>query len=429
MQESTASQTLAVMLAARQPLFNLSLEDLENITGKHNLPELLSQEIELKFSNFVSDELGLKTTSSSGEEIYKALMELIWQQNDLILTKYLGLSKSSNLDQILNACIAFVEGLNLKKSVFKLKQEVAIKLLKRTPPSNILKHLNYSTVEQLLKNEPLEQVYGALRFAEGDEWLANFNAQYQNLKPKDFTIGQIQIVKMPLKWADLTEKFIIKKKHNITHLKELGIVLVLETKQQELAHGIVLKALPLIVHYFYEIHLYSSFFKLQAKALPASKFGKMLAETILADPKLNFKIAGNHIHWRVVQRYFGKLDDAKKHQEIFEPHLQPEDLHWDKAEETLARAIPELLIWEDTDFVAKLYDGVPISLNLMDLSLSFANKLRYKEHLFYHFRESLWNEIFARYMSQKELEHELLAKLNNSLVLPERIAKNMLESN
>jgi hypothetical protein len=233
-----------------------------------------------------------------------------------------------------------------------------------------------------------------------------------------------KIVKMPLKWAGLTQKFIAKKKHNITHLKELGIVLVLETEDKELVHGITLKALPLMVHYFYEIHLYSTFFRLKAGTLEPEQFGEVLAETILADPKLKgeIKLSSGEVDWRVVQRYFGKLDDAKKHPEIFEPHLQPEDLHWDKAEATLARAIPELLIWEDTDFVAKLYDGLPISLNFMDLSLSFANRAQYGERLFYHFRESLWNEIFARYMGEEVLENELLTKLNNALVSPREIA-------
>jgi len=83
-----------------------------------------------------------------------------------------------------------------------------------------------------------------------------------------------------------------------------------------------------------------------------------------------------------------------------------------------------LMIWEDLDYVGILKDDLPLSLNLMDLTLSFANKNRYREHLFYHFRESLWNEIFARYMSQEVLEEELLAKLNNSLIRPERIKFN-----
>lgn len=413
--------SLAELLAARRPLFDLSLEQLEEISGKQNLPLKLSGEIENKFDEFVKRECDLEAEEVSGEEIYKALMALIWEQNDLVLEKYLKLKLDAGLDEILTACVEFVQKLKLNKAVFRLKKEVAIKMLKRNPPKKILQHLGYNNVEELLEHEQLEEVYGALRFAEGDEWLAKFNLQYRNLKPTDFTNGEIKVVKMPLKWAGLTKKFIEKKRHNITHLKELGVVLVLETEDENLRHGIVLKALPLIVHYFYEIHLYSTFFKLKVRVTKSANFGKLIAETILADPELDIKLGGRRIHWRVIQRYFGKLEDANKHKEIFEPHLQPEDLHWDRAEEALGNAIPELMIWEDLDYVGRLYEDRPLSLNFMDLTLSFANKCRYGDHLFYHFRESLWNEIFARYMGQKALEKELLTKLNNALVAPERI--------
>jgi hypothetical protein len=409
------------LLSAKQPLFDLTIQDLERITAKEGLDIKLSKKIETEFKNFAKRELEVDIDSCSGEEIYKKLMELIWKQNDLVLTKYLKLNLDANLDDILTACINFVERIDLTKSVFKLKEVKAKEMIRKNPPKMIMEILGYSNIEELLRKEKLEEIYGALRFAEGDEWLSGFNKQYKDLRPDDFTLGEIEIVKMPLRWAPLTKKFIEKKKHNITHLKELGVVLVLETEDEELRHGIVLKAMPLIVHYFYEVHLYSNFFKLKSKVLKGDEFGKVIAETILADPKLKMTLGGERIHWKVVQRYFGKLEDAKKHPEIFEPHLQPEDLHWDRAERALARVIPELMIWEDTDYVGIMKDGMPLSLNLMDLSLSFANKNRYKQHLYYHFRESLWNEIFARYMGHKNLEDELLAKLDNALVKPEEL--------
>lgn len=418
---SSSTESLARLLAAKQPLFNLTIEDLEGVTGKEDIDAALAKEIEQKFTTFCERELDLTPASSSGEEIYKSLMELIWHQNDLVLEKYLKLKRDASLDEVITACVKFAEKMNLTKSVFRLKDSKAKEMLKKNPPESIMKLLGYKKVTDLLKNERLEEVYGALRFAEGDAWLEEFNNQYKKLKPSDFTTAKIELIKMPIKWAPLTKKFIEKKKHNVTHLKELGVVIVLETEDESLRHGLVLKVLPLIVHYFFEVHLYSTFFKLKSKTLKGSSFGRLLTETIIADSKTNITLGGERIHWRVIQRYFGKLDDAKKHPEIFEPHLQPEDLHWDHAQNALAKVIPELAIWEDLDYVGIEKDNLPLSLNLMDLTLGFANKNRYKEHLFYHFRESLWNEIFARYMGHANLEHELLAKLDNSLVKPEKL--------
>ncbi len=422
MNSGGSGNELAELLNAKQPLFDLGIEDLEEITKKEGLDQKLDLEIKKKFAQFVNRELGISSEESRGEVIYKGLMELIWRQNDLVLDKYLKLEKNANLDEIISASVSFVEKMKLTRTVFRLKDSKAKELIKKNPPKNIMDLLGYKNVSELLKNERLEEIYGALRFAEGDAWLEEFNAQYKRLKASDFTTSEIHLIKMPIRWAPLTKKFIEKKKHNVTHLKELGVVLVLETEDESLRHGLVLKVLPLLVHYFYEVHLYSTFFKFRAKTLRGEAFGGLLSETIIADPKTNLELGGEHIHWRVIQRYFGKLEDADKHPEIFEPHLQPEDLHWDNAQNALAKVIPELSIWEDLDYVGIMKDGLPLSLNLMDLTLSFANKNRYKEHLFYHFRESLWNEIFGRYMGRMNLEHELLAKLDNNLVKPEKLS-------
>lgn len=422
-----SSKRLANLLAAKQPLFDKAIEGLENLTENRQILAKFESEIELKFKNLTEEVLKLKCDYLSGREIYTSLMKLMEEQNNLVLKKYLNLELDASLDEVLNGCVKFAKNLNLTKTIFRLREFKAKEMLLKNPPKEVMKLLGYDNMEELLKNEKLEEIYGALRFAEGDEWLDEFNAQYENLEPEDFTRGEIEVIKMPLRWAPLTKDFIEKKKHNITHLKELGVILVLETEDQNLRHGIVLKALPLIVHYYYEVHLYSRFFKLKSRSLKGREFGRMLAETILASPQVNLdlnteaEVEDGDINWRVVQRYFGKLEDVKKHPEAFEPHLQPEDLHWDKTEKVLADRIPELKIWEDLDYVAKIFDGLPVSLNFMDLTLSYANKDSYGEHLFYHFRESLWNEIFARYMGRKNLEKQLLAKLDNATVDPDKL--------
>lgn len=421
---------LANLLDATRPLFDISIKNLEDLTNDRRLYRALDSKIARDFTRFCKRELEIDPQNTSGEQIYKKLMLLIWQKNNLVLNKYLGLKEDSTLEQILNQCINFTSELDLPTNCFRLKNAVAKKMLVNNPPPNAMRLLGYDDVSQMLKEVSFKEVYSALRFSEGDRWLDNFNLQYKKLKPSDFTRGKTEVLKMPLRWAPLTKNFITKKKHNITHLKELGIVVVIETVEPSLIHGVTLKALPLIVHYYYEVHLYSSFFKKLAATHKNNPvvFGEILSDTILASPKIDKKdmptdvnIAHQDINWRVIQRYYGKLNAKKDHPEIFEPHLQPEDIHWDKAESILGRAIPELLVFEDLDYVALLKDGQPVSLNLMDLSLSFANKDRYGDHLFYHFRESLWNEIFATYLGQDELENQLLAKLNNSLVSPSSI--------
>jgi uncharacterized protein (TIGR00730 family) len=96
-------------------------------------------------------------------------------------------------------------------------------------------------------------------------------------------------------------------------------------------------------------------------------------------------------------------------------------LHWRKAEAMLAQLDPQMKFWEGLDFVGRLYDGAPVALNLMDVSLAYSNGEDYEHRYFYHFRESLWNEIFMRYMGHKNLEQQILNQLDNDMVAPEKL--------
>ena len=77
--------------------------------------------------------------------------------------------------------------------------------------------------------------------------------------------------------------------------------------------------------------------------------------------------------------------------------------------------------WQDVDYVAKKYDDQIVTLNLMDVSLSYSNGEKYGTHYVYHFRESLWNEIFMRYMGHKNLEDQILKQLDNDMIAPEKL--------
>jgi hypothetical protein len=269
----------------------------------------------------------------------------------------------------------------------------------------------------MLKQENLYEIFGALRFAEDAAWLTKFNKNYDSVSPSDFESRNIEIVVMPYeRWADICEAFVHKKKHNITHLKEMGVILMLPVKAQRLP-GMAIWSGSLLFHYINEIRLYSTFFKLKQVS---PDFGAIFVETLNADPDLGPIMAGSAIHWRVIQRYFGKLKN-EYHPEIFEPHVQPEDLHWRRAEQELYKIDPGLKFWQGMDYVGLMFDERPLTFNMMDVAASYTNLTPYAEREVYHFREALWNEIFMRYMGQKTLEDQILKQLDNEMVAPERL--------
>lgn len=410
------SKMLSELLGATEPMFTLALQQLEEASGAPSVDIRLTAEIMGKV-RLKTKELGLDPDDTTGKELYFGLLNLIEKQDEH-LVKQIGGTDSSDAMALMPLMRKAWEDVKTNKSCWVLKHSVAKAMLKKMPPKAIMKHLGYRSVDSMLKRENIAEIYGALRFAEDPKWLNAFDATYKKLQPTDFETRQIEIVEMPMdRWGQLAEPFIHHKRHNITHLKELGVILMLPVKPTAGLKGIAIFTLPLLFHYLNEIRLYSAFFKLK-QVQP--NFGEILANTLIADPSEAAVMAGQTIHWRVIQRYFGKLED-EYHPEIFEPHVQPEDLHWRKAEDLLFEVDPELGFWRDLDYVGVMHAGRPVTLNLLDVAASYVNDASYAKRNIYHFRESLWNEIFVRYMGQKSLEDQILKQLDNNMIAPEKL--------
>ncbi len=405
-------------MAAQEPLFTQSLRELEFITGKKNIDSKLSADILEKISG-ATRSLGLDVTDTTDRELFHALSDRVREHNEN-LAESLGSHNDAPIRQIVPKLVEAAQATKVPRSCWVLKKSVAKELLREMPPKKMMKHLGYRSLESMFKNENFSEIYSALRFSEGGEWLNSYNELFQKrVMPSDFETRQIEIIIMDHdKWADLTEEFVHKKKHNITHTKELGTIIVVPMKQTHM-RGMALKTLPLLFHYINEIRLYSAFFKLKSTT---ANFGQTITETLIADTGTGATIANFHIHWRVIQRYFGKLGEQPP--EVFQPHVQPEDLHWRHAAEVLYEISPELKFWSDLDYVARPgTDGNPVSLNLFDVSFAYSNGEKFDTRYFYHMRESLWNEIFMRYMGEPALKQQILEQLDNDTIKPEELVK------
>ena len=403
------------LLDATEPVFSLGLRQLEQASGHPGTDARLIGEIAEKMRHG-TEALGLDPHDTTGHELYGGLMSRIAADN-LRVTKLIGGTDPDDVKAMVPLMVSAVENMKINRSAWVLKRSVAKKLLTQMPPKKLMKHLGYRSIDSMLKHENIDEIYTALRFSEGGEWLQKYNELFKTIKPSDFETRDISIVVMDHdKYVDLATHFVEKKLHNITHTKEMGVIVVVPMHTDRMK-GITLKSLPLMFHYINEIRLYSSFFKLK-QVNP--HFGATVVETLNADPGKASQMAGQHVHWRVIQRYFGKLKD-EAHPEAFQPHVQPEDLHWRHAEDMLAQLDPEMAFWQEKDYIGRLYDGLPVTFNLMDVSLGYSNGEPYESRYVYHFRESLWNEIFMRYMGHKNLEDQILKQLDNDMIAPEKL--------
>lgn len=405
---------LADLLQAKEPLFSQSLKELEIRSGHIGADVQLLAELATRSAQVMTD-LGL-STDASAQDTFKALMAKSKEDNRR-LAELVGAPDDETLAALIPKLVETVKQANIPRRCFALKESVARQMLADNPPTSIMKHLSYDSLDTMLRHEDVAELFVALRFAETPDWLIKFNANYKAMQPTDFEERDIKIVVFDsAKWGDIAEHFVQKKLHNLTHSKEMGVVGIVPMTTPTMK-GAPLKIMTMLLHYHNEIRLYSSYFKLISTK---KNFGEVLGKTLIAGtPKVSIH-ADHHIHWRVIQRYFAKLGD-EQHPEIFEPHVQPEDLHWRSAEDSLYQIDSELKFWQGLDFMGTQLDGGIISFNLIDNAFAYSNGVSFEDRYSYHFREALWNELFARYMGSDVLRQQILERLDNEIIKPEEL--------
>lgn len=300
---------------------------------------------------------------------------------------------------------------NLKNGFF-LKIEKAKEFLINTPPQNVVKSLGYQSAKDMLEKEDIFEIFSALRFMEDGEWLNNvFFKQYEGLTPVDFEEREVKTIVLGEQWKGVAEKFLRKKHHNISHLKEMGVIFILPAFLN--VSGETLRTASLVLHYLHEIDFYSKLFRKYAKEGDfAARFISSLRGDVL-DSRFDEKDLGKK--WMIIQRYLAK--DDKNDWRLFEPHINPEAIHWKKAENDIGLLGKEiggldLSFWKDLDYIGDFFPAksgidVLVSFNLVDTAMSLVKEKDMVKYL-YHHQEALWNKIFSGFVGEEKMEEMII---------------------
>ena len=202
-----------------------------------------------------------------------------------------------------------------------------------------------------------------------------------------------------------------KKHHNVSHLKEFGVIFIIPIRID--APGETLRLFTLLLHYLHEVPFYADLFRRHMEH--ADSFTTTFKSLLRGDVPSGAAPEHGRVVWRVVQRYLAKdnADDFR----LFEPHVNPEADHWWRAEEDLGRLSRilgrdhgslDLGWWRGLDFVGGLFIDPTtgkeelVSFDLIDLLMSLAQRSN-NEYL-YHQQEALWNKIFIEYLGRERMQ-------------------------
>jgi hypothetical protein len=400
---------LSGALGAEEPTFGLAVQELERASGHSNTDIRLSSEIMQRTREKIQS-LGLDPNDTTGPELYGALQVRL-EQDEAHLRETLHVAEDAAPAEVLSRIQQFAQKYEAPKSCFALKVSVAKKLLKKVPPKKAMKQLGYRSIDSMLKHEPCAQIYAAAAIVETAHWHKQFLDQYKQLHPNDFETREISVLYPQHKrWETLAARFVDNAKHNMLCQKELGAIILLP--HQADVRGLAITTFLLVMNEMNEIRSYSSFVKLQQVK---SNFGDIVCQTVNTEPYTAAQLAGQSVPWRLIQRYYARFKQAY-HPDVFEPHVQPEDLEWYHPEDILAGIKPALAFWQDTQPLLLMHDSQPVSLNALDVALGYCNRLSFADRIIHFVRQNLWHELMMRYLNQENLETAVQRQLNQELV-------------
>ena len=418
---NTIEKIAKILRVKTEDLLNLE-QKMDKVTGKSGILEKIGADNEKMIKSHL-EFLGLKSESSA-QEVFSALIKKITLADRTFVEKFGGVSVAN-----INDCQKVLDAIKDSQDKligFFLKKNKAAELLRKEPPINIVRALGYKNIEEALVKEDIFELFAALRFIEDGEWLNNvFFKQYESLTADDFEERGVEIKVLSAKWAKAAEGFVKKKYHNISHLKEFGAIFVIPITLN--IPGELLRMVSLVLHYYHEVKFYSDIFR---NFSGEADFAAKMIQTLKGSTIENKPPKTDKAQWLVIQQYLAKKDENDWR--LLAPHINPEAIHWRKAESgivKLGQALAGLQegdfeFWEDLDWVGDYFaskKGEPsfakasegelselVSFDLVDVVMSLVKEKELVKYL-YHQQEALWNKIFAEYFGEEKME-EIIKK-------------------
>ncbi|MDB5160758.1 MAG: Sugar kinase, ribokinase family [Candidatus Saccharibacteria bacterium] len=343
------------------------------------------------------ESLGLDPHDTTGQELHHALRAKL-QADSQHLARALNFKDSDDVDSRINKLTDFARQSAGEAPVLALKATAAKELLRKNPPKKLMKHLNYRSLESLLKREDMSQVFAAAPAIEAGVWSKSLAKAAAKLKPADFETREIKFLSMNSKrWALATDDG-----RPVTDVPLMGAVACWPAEvfaRQESVYS------ALLLLQAAEALETDSFYLKTNQFSP--DFGKMVANLFANGEQQPLLIEGQpFFSWSHLRC-------------MFEDYEQPLT--------KLANAHPVLSWWKDSAYLAFL-DDEPVSLNLGDNLRSSLSGSSYKNRHTGSFTHRVRGELLNRYTKYQTVKNYILNQFDDTFIAIEPVPAYELDS-
>ncbi len=354
--------------------------------------------------------LQLDPTDTTGIELYGALKaRLVEDEGRIKQSLAVG---SDDPEELLRAVADHMNKTEQGSQIIAIKSAVAKRILKKLKPKATMKLLGYRSLDSMLKHETIAELLAVSMLAESHEWHAKRLAEYRKLTPSNFEQRAVHFsVPKGKNWPKIAERYTEEFRHNILTVPELGAVVVLPLKAQ--LSALAITTITLCVHAMNDVRASSAYLKMH-QVRP--DFGEIVANMVYDEWSQVAELHNKELSWHTMHWFYGSEHNTSSHPELFEPHVQPEDMWLSEAEEILLKLDPNLQFWKGTHFLGML-DNVaqPVSMNILDVALSVCNARAYSSRFAHHMQRALHRELLGRYLAHPVLHKEVGASLEARL--------------
>jgi len=404
------TRLLAELIGGSERLLRNDLAKLEKVSGHPNADIRLTTEV-MQATKDKLKELGLDPQDTTGPELYAALQERL-KDDDARLVATIH-AAGGDPDDVLSGVTHALQQLPLAGTCFALKSTIAKRMFTKTQPKKAMKQLGYRSFESMLKHEPVAAILAVAWSVESPSWRKSFTDQYAKLNASDFETRAITVIHpKSAKWVALGSDLVRQHKHSVLSFKEIGAVVLLPLPPNDQPPAFTTTTLILALQAMNEIRSASSFLRLHQLR---PDFGQIVQRLTYEEPQLIAEQLDQPVAWRVIQRFYARFKDFFN-PDAFELDIQRHDLSWHSIERSLERLEPSLGFWRGTEHLALLHNHQPVSLNIIDVALSYCNNLPFESRVVHHTRQALNQEILLRYLQPENVEQLIRSQLQPELV-------------
>jgi len=392
------SKLISDILGAKEPEFSHRLHSWEQLAGRPGVDIRLSNEIR-QAAKSIAGNLGLDPRDTTTKELYHALLKRAAEDSNLLSAK-LGIVDEDDPTQMLDKCVAYVNGLDIPKYVWVVKASFLKSCLKARPPKKLMRLLGLRSADSMLKRDDIGELLVLANLVEKKEWTDKFAQSFAKLKPADFDEREIRIASL----SGRRTKVLRSGGHDLRELffvdRSAGVVVAAAPEKR--FGGDVLLILVQILQAVRELRVHSAYSKhLSVQPDFSEKFAKLLGSNTDQAAGKDFVAGWSPFH-RLTSHNPSVLD-------YFHPHIAAEDFLVPNTGFFIDTALDSPAFWQHTSHVA-LADGFGVvSCNVSDVVVSLVNSHGIGDAATYSVRRGLWDELWARYLVYEDVHQHVLS--------------------